>query len=101
MKLNPQYSGLLVIPGVGNILALTIMLETSHIDRFKKVGDYSSYRRKVPTSWISNNKRKRKGNCKNGNNGCLCRETSTSWLRTMRLVQTFGHSMASILFWIC
>ncbi len=67
MKLNPQYIGLLTIPGIGKILALTIMLETGPIERFKKVGNYSSYCRKVPTSWLSNNKRKGKGNTKNGN----------------------------------
>ncbi|WP_228723313.1 transposase [Desulfosediminicola flagellatus] len=73
MKLNPQYSGLLTIPEVGKILALTIMLETGPIERFKKVGDYSSYCRKVPTSWTSNNKRKGKGNSKKQINSCLCR----------------------------
>jgi transposase len=67
LKLSPQYTGLLTIPGVGKILALTIMLETGPIERFKKVGDYSSYCRKVPTQWLSNNKRKGKGNSKNGN----------------------------------
>lgn len=67
LKLNPQYTGLLTIPGVGKILAFTIMLETGPIERFKKVGDYSSYCRKVPTQWLSNNKRKGKGNAKNGN----------------------------------
>lgn len=67
LKLTPQYTGLLTIPGVGKILALTIMLETGPIERFKKVGDYSSYCRKVPTQWLSNNKRKGKGNTKNGN----------------------------------
>ena len=67
IKLNPQYTGLLTIPGVGKILALTIMLETGPIERFKKVGDFSSYCRKVPTSWQSNSKQKGKGNSKNGN----------------------------------
>ena len=52
---------------LGILLSLTIMLETGPIDRFEKVGDYSSYCRKVPTTWISNNKRKGKGNSKNGN----------------------------------
>ncbi len=54
IKLNPQYTGLLTIPEVGKILALTIMLETGPIERFKKVGDFSSYCQKVPTSWLSN-----------------------------------------------
>jgi len=67
MKLHPQYTGLLTIPGIGKILALTIMLETGPIERFKKVGEYSSYCRKVPTTWLSNNKKKGKGNSKNGN----------------------------------
>ncbi len=67
IQLNPQYTGLLTIPGVGKILALTIMLETGPIERFKKVGDFSSYCRKVPTCWLSNNKQKGKGNSKNGN----------------------------------
>jgi transposase len=67
LKLQPQYTGLLTIPGVGKILALTITLETGPIERFKKVGDYSSYCRKVPTNWRSNDKQKGKGNSKNGN----------------------------------
>jgi transposase len=67
LKLNPQYTGLLTIPGIGKILALTIMLETGPIERFKKVGEYSSYCRKAPTIWLSNNKQKGKGNSKNGN----------------------------------
>jgi transposase len=67
MKLNPQYIGLLTIPGIGKILALTIILETGPIERFRKVGNYSSYCRKVPSNWLSNNKRKGKGNTKNGN----------------------------------
>jgi transposase len=55
------------MPGIGKILALTIMLETGPIERFKKVGEYSSYCRKVPTTWRSNNKQKGRGNSKNGN----------------------------------
>jgi len=43
------------------------MLETGPIARFKKVGNFTSYCRKVPTSWTSNNKKKGKGNRKNGN----------------------------------
>ena len=43
------------------------MLETGAIDRFATVGNYSSYCRKVPTSWTSNGKKKGSGNSKNGN----------------------------------
>ena len=65
--LLPEYTFLLTIPGVGKILALTIMLETGPISRFPTVGDYVSYCRKVSSQWLSNEKRKGKGNTKNGN----------------------------------
>lgn len=67
VKLKRQYQYLLTMPGIGKILALTIMLETGPIERFPKVGNLSSYCRKVPTRWTSNNKNKGKGNKKNGN----------------------------------
>lgn len=67
MKIYPQYTYLLSMPGIGRILALTISLETGPIGRFETVGDYASYCRKVPSAWLSNNRRKGKGNCKNGN----------------------------------
>lgn len=67
VKLNDSYRNLLTIPGIGKILALTIMLETGPIDRFAKVGNYASYSRKVSSHWISNDKKKGKGNKKNGN----------------------------------
>jgi transposase len=67
IKLRPSFIGLQTIPGVGLILALTIMLETGTISRFSKVGQYASYCRKVPSKWTSNNKKKGKGNVKNGN----------------------------------
>jgi len=66
-KLKESYKYLLSIPGVGDVLSLTIMLETGSITRFNKVGNYASYCRKVNTKWISNEKKKGKGNKKNGN----------------------------------
>jgi len=66
-KLKDPYNHLLTIPGIGKILGLTIMLETGAIDRFEKVGNYASYCRKVATKWTSNDKKKGKGNKKNGN----------------------------------
>ncbi len=66
-KLKKEFMGLQTVPGIGNILSLTIMLETGTINRFKKVGDFSSYCRKVPTKWTSNDKKKGDGNKKNGN----------------------------------
>ena len=55
------------IPGIGTILALTIMLEVGDIARFPKVGDYSSYSRCVDSKRISNGKKKGENNKKNGN----------------------------------
>jgi transposase len=65
--LKEPFSKLLTLPGVGVILALTILLETGPIERFKKVGHYASYCRKVSSCWTSNEKKKGKGNTKNGN----------------------------------
>jgi len=62
-----SYRNLMSIPGVGKILALTIVMETGPIHRFAKVGSYASYCRKVISRWVSNEKTKGKGNEKNGN----------------------------------
>ncbi len=67
VQLKEAYRYLLTLPGVGKILALTIMLETGPIARFAQVGDYASYCRKVSSRWTSNEKTKGKGNPKNGN----------------------------------
>lgn len=67
LELKEPYINLKTIPGVGKILALTIMLETGPISRFSKVGNYVSYCRKVSSKWTSNEKSKGKGNKKNGN----------------------------------
>ncbi len=62
-----QFTGLQTVPGIGRILSMTIMLETGDISRFAKVGNFSSYCRKVPSAWTSNGKKKGSGNGKNGN----------------------------------
>jgi transposase len=67
VKLRPQFSFLKTVPGIGEILALTIMLETGDIGRFPRVGNYASYCRCVGSQKISNGKKKGKGNTKNGN----------------------------------
>lgn len=66
-KLKPEFELLLSIPGVGLILGLTIMLETGTIDRFKKVGNFTSYCRCVRAKKQSNGKSKGSNNSKNGN----------------------------------
>lgn len=67
VKLKPEFRLLKTVPGIGHILALTIMLETGEITRFPSVGDYASYCRCVGSKKISNGKKKGSGNTKNGN----------------------------------
>ncbi len=67
VKLRKEFAPLLTLPGVGKILGLTIMLEVDNINRFPKVGNYSSYSRCVKSERISNGKKKGTGNTKNGN----------------------------------
>lgn len=66
-KLRSEFECLLMIPGIGKILGITIMMEVGNIGRFYKVGDYSSYCRCVKSDRLSNNKKKGEGNRKNGN----------------------------------
>jgi transposase len=67
IKLRAAFSLLKTVAGIGQILALTIMLETGEINRFPTVGDYASYCRCVGSQKLSNGKKKGKGNTKNGN----------------------------------
>jgi len=67
MILEKPYTYLLSMYGVGKILGFTIKLESGPIERFKKAGNYVSYCRKVSSKWISNEKKKGKGNAKSGN----------------------------------
>ena len=67
IKLRPQFKPLLSVSGIGQILGLTIMLETGEIGRFAKVGNYASYCRCVGSEHLSNGKLKGRGNRKNGN----------------------------------
>lgn len=67
VKLRQEFQCLLSINGIGNILALTIMLETGDLKRFDKVGNYASYCRCVSGARYSNGKKKGKTNSKNGN----------------------------------
>jgi len=67
VKLSQAFNGLLTVPGIGNILAMTIMLEVGDIGRFAKVGNFTSYCRCAPTQRLSDGKSKGSGNRKNGN----------------------------------
>ena len=67
VKLCKEFIKLPTIPGVGDILGLTIMLEVGGINRFAKVGNYCSYCRCVESKRLSNGKKKGENNKKNGN----------------------------------
>jgi transposase len=67
VKLREPFKLLRTVPGIGEILALTIMLEIGDIHRFPTAGNFASYARCVPTERLSDGKRKGKGNRKNGN----------------------------------
>ena len=56
LEIRNEFTKLLTMPGIGQILGLTIMLEVGHIDRFPTVGDYSSYCRCVRSIRTSNGK---------------------------------------------
>lgn len=58
IRLRPEFQSLLTVPGIGKILALTIMLETGDIHRFDKAGNFASYARCVQSKRVSNGKKK-------------------------------------------
>jgi len=61
------YQRLMTVPGIGPVLARTILLETGPIERFRHAGNYASYCRAVRSEHTSNNKKKGEGNSKCGN----------------------------------
>ena len=68
-QVRPQadFALLTTAPGIGEILATTVMLETGSIERFAAVGNFASYARCVDSKRMSNGKKKGEGNVKNGN----------------------------------
>jgi len=66
-RADPALVNLKSISGVGDILGMTILLETGPVDRFASVGDYASYCRMVESVRFSNGKLKGRGNAKCGN----------------------------------
>ena len=67
VKLKKAFHNLKTVPGIGDILALTIMLEVVDINRFPKVNNFTSYCRCAPSRRLSDGKSKGSGNRKNGN----------------------------------
>jgi transposase len=68
-QIRPQaeYKVLITTPGIGEVIATTIMLETGTIGRFAAVGHFASYARCVDSKRMSNGKKKGEGNVRNGN----------------------------------
>ncbi len=64
---RPEYGLLTSVPGIGRVLATTILLETGPIDRFAAPGHFASYARCVDSVRTSNGRKKGEGNTKNGN----------------------------------
>jgi len=69
LQANPMdnFQLLKTTDGIGDILALAILLETGDIKRFNGPGNYASYCRCVDSRRESNGKRKGENNRKNGN----------------------------------
>lgn len=68
LKDAPQeFHRLKSIPGIGDILGMTILYEIHTIDRFKKVGDFVSYCRLITPEHRSGGKRVGSGNKRIGN----------------------------------
>lgn len=67
IRVRSEFKNLLTVSGIGDILGLTIMLESGDMSRFAKVGNFSSYARCVKSERFSNGKKKGEGNRKNGN----------------------------------
>jgi transposase len=66
-RLKPEFKRLLTLPGIGEVIALTICLEMGPLSRFKDAGNYVSYCRCVDSKRLSNNKKKGENNRKSGN----------------------------------
>ena len=103
--------------GIGQILALTMMLETGDIRRFPTVGNFASSCRCVGSQKLSNGKRKGTGNTKNRNkylawafveaahfavryNPCIKRFSQRKQAKTNTVVatKTVAHTLARACF---
>ncbi len=66
-RLRKDYQALTTVSGIGEVLAMTIALETGDIGRFASPGNFASYARTVDSRRESNGKKKGEGNAKCGN----------------------------------
>jgi transposase len=92
VRLRPAYRHLLSVSGIGQVLGLTILLETGPITRFAAPGHYASYCRCVGSERLSNGKLKGRGNTKNGNKYARLKPT---WRRPTSRCATTPSSTAT------
>jgi transposase len=97
MKTKPEMTWLQTVPGIGNILARTIVLETGTMARFAHVGDFASYCRCVKSQRLSNGKVKGRGNAKNGKPslGWACVEAANFAIRFDAEIKRFSQRRQS------
>src|SRR5688572_3360564 len=67
LKSRAEYRMLLTVPGIGPVIAWTIVLEAGDLRRFADVGHFASYCRCVDSKRLSNQRKKGENNTKNGN----------------------------------
>ena len=90
------YLLLKTVPGIGSVLALTILYEICTIERFPSVGDFSSYCRLIRPEKESNGKQAGKGNGKIGNAHLkwAIREAATILLRESKPAKQYKDRLA-------
>ena len=64
---DAAFQALLTVNGIGDILGMTIRLETGDVGRFAAAGNYASYCRCVEAKRLTNGRKKGEGNRKCGN----------------------------------
>ena len=67
VKPQKAFSDIQVVPGIGQTLGMTIVLESGDFKRFPNAGCYASYCRAVKSERSSNSKKKGENNKRNGN----------------------------------
>ena len=60
LKPMPEYKSLLSVPGIGPVIAWTIVLESGELKRFENVGHFASYCRCVDQQREEKRRRKHK-----------------------------------------
>ena len=100
VKLDKAFEQLMSVPGIGFILAMTIMLEVGDISRFAKVGNFASYCRCVSSQRLSDGKSKGSGNRKNGNRYLSWAFVEAAQTNTIVATKALSNKLARICYYI-